>query len=144
MLAPWKESYNTPRQHIKKQRHLSANKSPYSQSYDISKSDVHMWVLDDKKGRAPKNWCFWIVVLEKILESPLVYKEIKPVNPKGSQPWIFIGRTDAEAEAPILLPPDAKGQFTGKDLNVGRIKGRKKREKGSDRGWDGRMASLTQ
>ena len=81
---------------------------------------VWMWEFDHKEGWAPKNWCFWTVVLEKTLEIPLGCKEIKPVNPKGNQPWIFIGRTDAEAEAPILCPPDAKGQFTGKDPDAGK------------------------
>ena len=132
MPAPWKESYNTPRQHIKKQRHLSANKSPYSQLYDFSKRDVQMWVLDHKKGRAAKNWCFQIVVLEKILESPLVCTEIKPVNPKGSQPWIFIGRTDAEDEPPILWPPHAKSKLIGKDPDVG--KNGRQEEKGTTEG----------
>ena len=74
-----------------------------------------MWELDHKEGWAPKNWCFWTVVLEKTLESSLDCKEIKPVNPKGNQPWIFIGRSDAEAEAPILWPPDAKNWLFGKD-----------------------------
>ena len=74
-----------------------------------------MWELDHEEGWAPKNWCFWTVVLEKTLESPLDCKETKPVNPKGNQSWIFIGRTDAEAEAPILWPPDAKIQLIGKD-----------------------------
>ena len=74
-----------------------------------------MWELNHKEGRAPVNWCFWIVVLEKTLVSPLDSKEIKPVNPKGNQPWIFIGSTDAKAEAPTLWPPDAKSQLIGKD-----------------------------
>ena len=97
-----------PRQDIKKQRHHFADKDPYSQSYGFSTSHVWMWELDHKEGWEPKNWYFWNVVLEKILESPLDSKEIKPDNPKGNQPWIFIGRTDAEAEAPILWPPNAK------------------------------------
>ena len=74
-----------------------------------------IWELDHKKGWAPKNWCFSIVMLEKSLESPLDCKEIKPVNPKGNQPWMFIGRTDTEAEALTLWPPDAKSWLTGKD-----------------------------
>ena len=78
----------------------------YSQVYGFSSSHVWIWELDHKEGWAPKNWYFWIVVLEKTLESPLDSKEIKPVNPKGNQPWTFIGRTNAEAEAPILWPPD--------------------------------------
>ena len=79
-----------------------------------------MWELDHKEGWAPKNWCFWTVVLEKTLESPLDSKEIKSVNPKGNQLWIFIERTDAEAEAPILWPPDAKSQLIGKDPDAGK------------------------
>ena len=86
-----------------------------SQSYDFSSSHVWMWELDHKDGWALKNWCFQTVVLEKILESPLDSKEIKPVHPKGNQPWVFIGRTDAEAEAPILWPPDVKSRLIGKD-----------------------------
>ena len=98
-----------------KPSHHFANKSPSSQSYGFSSSHIWMWKLDYGEGWAPKNWHFWIVVLEKALESPPDSKEIKPVNPKGNQPWIFTGRTDAEAEAPRLWPPDVKSQFTGKD-----------------------------
>ena len=98
MLAPWKKSYDKPRQHIKKQRHYFANKGPSSQSYGFSSSHVWIWELDHKESWLLKNWCFRIVVLEKTLESPLDRKEIKPVNPKGDQSWIFIGRTDAEAD----------------------------------------------
>ena len=87
MLAPWKESYDQPRQHIKKQRHYFADKDPSSQSYEFSYSQVWMWELDNKESWEPKNWCFWSEVLEKTLESPLDYKEIKPVNPKGNQSW---------------------------------------------------------
>ena len=105
MLAPWKKSYEQPRQHIKKQRHYFANKGPSSQGYGFSSGHAWMWELDYKESWAPKNWCFWTVVLEKTLESSLDCKEIKPVNPKGDQSWIFIERTDAEAEAPILQPP---------------------------------------
>ena len=93
--------YDKPRQCIKKQRHHFANKGLYSQSYGFSSSHVWMWELDLKEIWVPKNWCFWTIVLEKTLDNPLDRKEIKPVNPKGNQPWIFIGRTDAEAEAPI-------------------------------------------
>ena len=88
-----------------------------------------------------KNCCFWTVVLEKTLESPLDCKEIQPVYPKGNQSWIFIGMTDAEAETPILWPSDAKNWFIGKDLDAG--KDRRQEEKGTDRGWDGRMVSLS-
>ena len=93
---------------ILKTRHYFANKGPSSQSYGVSSSHVWMWELDHKESWAPKNWCFWTVVLEKTLESSLDCKEIKPVHPKGNQSWIFIGRTDAEAETPILWPPDVK------------------------------------
>ena len=125
MLAPWKKSYDQTRQHIKKQRHYSADKSLSSQSYGFSSSDAWMWELNYKESWVLKNWCFWTVVLEKTLESPLDCKEIKPVNPKGNQSWIFIGRTDAEAETPILWPPDAKNWLLGKDLMLGKIKGRR-------------------
>ena len=87
---------------MKKQRHYFTNKGPSSQSYGFSSSHVSIWELDHKEGWPLKNWCFQTVVLEKTLESPLDSKEIKPVNPKGNQSWIFIGRTDAETEAPIL------------------------------------------
>ena len=89
-----------------------------SQSYGFSSSHVRMWELAHKEGWVLKNWCFWTVVLEKILESPLDCKEIQPVNPKWNWPWIFIGRTDAETDAPILWPPDAKSRLTGKDRDV--------------------------
>ena len=115
MLASWKKSYNQPRQHIKNKRHCFANKGPSSQSYVFSTSHVWMWELDYKESWAPKNWCFWTVMLEKTLESPLDCKEIKPLHPQGNQTWIFIGRTDAEAEAPVLWPPDTKSQLIGKD-----------------------------
>ena len=93
MLIPWKESYDKPRQCIKKQRHHFADKGSYSQSYGFSSSHVRMWELDHREGWVLKNQCFWTVVLEKTLESPLDGREIKPVNLKGNQPWIFIGRT---------------------------------------------------
>ena len=115
MLAPWKKSYDQPRQHIKKQRRYFANKGPASQSYGFSSSHVWIWKLDYKESWAPKNWCFWTVVLEKTLGSPLDYKEIQPVHPKRDQSWIFIERTDAKAETPILWPPDAKNWLIGKD-----------------------------
>ena len=118
MLAPWKKGNDKPRQYIKKQRDHFACKGPYSQSYGFSSSREWMWEVDYKESWALKNWCFWTVVLEKTLGSPLDSKEIKSVNPKGNQPWIFIERTDAEAEAPILWPPDVKSQLTGKDLSA--------------------------
>ena len=103
----WKESYDIPREHIKN-KFISADKGPSSENYGFSNSHVCMWELDHEEDWALKNWCFRIVVLEKTLESPLDCKEIKPVNPKGNQPWIFIDRTDAEAEALIHWPPDGK------------------------------------
>ena len=113
--ALWKKRYDKPRQHIKKQRHYFINKGPSSQSYVFSSHRVWMWELDYKASWVPKNWCFWTVVLEKTLESPLDFKDIKPVHPKGNQSWIFIGRTDAEAETPILWPPDSKNWLIWKD-----------------------------
>ena len=120
MLAPWKKSYDQPRQHIKKQRHYFADKGPSSQSYGFSHSHVLMWESDYKESWAPKNRCFWTVVLEKTPESPLDCKEIQPVHPKGNQSWIFIGRTDAEAETPILWPPEAKNWLIWKDPDAGK------------------------
>ena len=120
MLAPWKKGYDQLRQHIKKQRHYFSNKGPSSQSHGFSSSNVWMWELDYKESWAPKNWCFWTVVLEKTLESPLDCKEIQPVNPKGNQSRIFIARTEAEAETPILWPPDAENWLIGKDPDAGK------------------------
>ena len=115
MLASWKKSYDQPRQHSKKQRHYFADKGLSSQSYGFSSSHIWMRELEHKESWAPKNLCFRTVVLEKTLESPLDCKEIKPVNLKGNQSWILIGKTDAEAEAPILWPPDGKNWLIGKD-----------------------------
>ena len=120
MLAPWKKNYDKPKQHIKKQRCHFTAKDPYSQSYGFSSSHVWMWKLDHKEGWVLKNWCCWTVVLEKTLESPLDCKEIKPVSPKWNQPWIFIGGTDAEAEAPVLWLPNAKNQLIEKDSDAGK------------------------
>ena len=118
MLASWKKSYDKPRQHVKKQRHYFTNKSLSSQNYGFSNSHVWMWELDHKEGRMLKNWCFWTVVLEKTLESPLDCKEIQPVNPKGSVLNIY--GTNAEAEAPILCPPDVKSWVIRKDPDAGK------------------------
>ena len=118
MLTPWKESYDQPRQHIQKQRHYFVNKGPSSQGYGFSTGHVWMWELDYKENWAPKNWCSWIVVLEKTLESPLDCKEIQWVHPKGDQSWVFIGRTDAET--PIFWSPDAKSWLIWKDPDVGK------------------------
>ena len=109
-----------PKQHIKKQRHYFANKDPSSQSYGFCSSHVWIWDYDHKESWALENWCFWSVVLEKTIESPLGCKEIKPVNPKGNHSWIFIWSTDAKAEAPILWLPDVKSWLIGKDLDAGK------------------------
>ena len=114
-LAPWKKSYDQPREHIKKQRHYFADKGLSSQSFGFSSSHVWMWELDYKESWVPKN----SAVLEKTLESPLDCK-IKPVHPKGNQSWIVIGRTDAKAETPILWPPDAKNWLFWKDPDAGK------------------------
>ena len=126
MLSPWKKSYNKPRQHTRKQRHYFANKSPSSQSYAFSRSHVWMWELDYKESWAPKNWCFWIVVLEKTFESPWDCKEIKLVSFKENRSWVFIGRTDADAS------PDAK------TLMLGKMEGRRRR------GWMDEMVGWHQ
>ena len=139
-LTPWKESYDQQRQHIKKQRHYFTNKGPSGQGYGFSSGHVRMWELDCEENWAPKNWCFWTMVLEKTLESPLDCKEIQPVHPRGDQSWLFIGRTDAEAETPILWPPREelthwKSPRCWEGLGAG--------GEGDDRGWDGWMASPT-
>ena len=120
MLTPWKESYDPPRQQIKKQRHYFASKGPSSQGYGFSSGHVWMWELDCEESWVLKNWWFWTAVLEKTLESPLDCKEIQPVHSKGDQSWVFIGRNDAEAETPILWPPHAKSWLIGKDSDAGR------------------------
>ena len=119
-LPPWKESYDQPRQHITKQRHYFVSKGSSHQGYGFSSSYVRMWELDYKESWAPKNWCFWTVVLEKTPESPLDCKEIQPVYSKGDQSWVFIGRTDVEAETPVLLPLDAKNWLIWKDPDAGK------------------------
>ena len=120
LLTPWKKSYDQPRQHIQKQRHYFVDKDPFSQGYGFFSGHVWMWKLDYKESWVLKNWCFWTVVLEKTLESPLDSKEIQPVPPKGDQSWVFTGRTDAEAETPILWPPHAKSWLIGKDPDAGK------------------------
>ena len=128
MLAPWMKSYDQPWKHIKKQRHHFAYIGPNSQIFGFSNSHVWIWELDHEESWTLKNWCFCTVVLEKTLVSPLDCKQIKPINLKGNQFWIFIGRTGAEAEAPILWPPDAKKDLLEDTLMLGNIKGRR-------RGW---------
>ena len=143
MLAPWKKSYDQPRQHAKKQRHYLVNKGPASQGYSFYRSHVLIWELDYKESWALKSWCFWTVVLEKTVESPLDFKEIQPLHPKGDQSWIFIGRTDAKAQTPKLWPPWVSEELTHlkrlwcwERLKVG--------GEGDYRGSDGWMASPTQ
>ena len=138
MLAPWKKTYDQPRQHIKKQRHYFANKGQSSQGYGFSSGHVWRWELNCKENWALKNLCLWTVVLEKTLESPLDCKEIQPVHLKGDQSWVFIGRIDVEAETPRLWPPHAKSWLIEKTLML------KTGGEGDDRGWDGWMASPTQ
>ena len=118
MLTPWNESYDQPRQNIKKQRHYFANKGPSSQGYGFSSGHVWMWELDYKESWAQKNWCFWTVVLERTLESP--------VHPKEDQSLVFIGRTDVEAETTILWPPDVKCWLIWKDPDAGKDWGQEK------------------
>ena len=120
MLAPRKKNYDQPRQHIKKQRHYFGNKGPSNQGYGFSSSHVWMWELDYKESWTLKNLCFWAVVLEKTLESPLDWKEIQPVHPKWDQSWVFIGRADVEAETPIFWPPDVKSWLIWKDSDAGK------------------------
>ena len=129
MHASWKKNDDQPRQHMKNQRQYFADKGLSSQSTGFSSSHVWMWELDYKESWAPKNLWFWTVTLGKTLESPLDYKEIKPVNLKGNQSWKFIGRTDVEAETPIPWPPDVKNWLVRRTLMLGKIEG------GRIRGW---------
>ena len=141
MFTPWKKSYDQPIQCIKKQRHYFVNKNLSSQSYGFSSSHVWMWELDYKESWAPKNVCFWTVVLEKTLESPLDCKEIQPVLPKGDQSWVFIGRTDVQAETPILWPSDVKSWLIGKDPDAGKDWGQEEKGTTEDEmiGWHHRL-----
>jgi len=133
--------YDKPRQNINNQRLYFANKGPSSQSYGFSSSQIWMWELNHKEIWALKNWCFRTVMLEKTLECPFDCKKIKQVRLKGNQPCIFIGRTDAEAESPILWPPDVKNWLWKQPWCWERLKAGRE---GDSRGWDGWMASLTQ
>ena len=130
MLAPWKVMTNLDIVWKSKDIILLMNVHIVKA---VTCSHVQMWKVDHKVGWAPENWCFWIVVLEKTLESPLDCKEIKPVHPKGNQPWIYVGRTDAEAEAPVLWPPDVKNWLIGKDPDAG--KDWRQKEKRVERIW---------
>ena len=135
----WKKSYDKPRQHIKKQRYHFADKGPYSQSYDFSSSQVQMWELDHREGWAPKNWCFWTVVLEKTLESPLDCKEIKSVSHKGINP--YLEGLILKLKRPIFWPPYGKSRLIGKDLDA--EKDWRQEEKGTTEnemfGWHHRL-----
>ena len=141
MLTPWKESYDQPREHIEKQRNYFVNKGLSSQGYGFSCGPVQMWELDCEESWAPKNWCFWTVVLEKTLESPVDCKEIQPVRSKGDQPRVFFGRNDAKAETPVFWPPHAKSWLIGKDFDAGRDWGQEEQETTEDEmaGWHHRL-----
>ena len=141
MLVPWKKSYDQARQHIKKQRHYFADKGLSSQSNGFLSSHVWMWELDYKESRVPKNWCFWNVVLEKTLESPLDSKEIQTGHPKGDQSWIFIGKTDAKAETPIFGQLMQRADWFERPWCWERLKAV---GEGDDRWWDDWMASPTE
>ena len=136
-LTPWKENYDQRRQHIEKQRRYFVNEGPSSQGYSFSSSHEWMWELDCEESWAPKNWCFWTVVLEKTLESPLDCKEIQSVHPKGDHSWVFIGRTDVEAETPILWPPDVKSWLIWKYPDAGKGWGQEEKGMAEDEmlGW---------
>ena len=125
MLAPWKKTYDEPRQHIKNQRHYFATKINLVKAmvFPIVMCRCESWrrlklKKDHEEGWGPKDWCFWTVVLKKTFESLLDSKEIKPINPKGNPSWIFIGRTVVEAEVPVLWPPDVKSPLPGKDTDT--------------------------
>ena len=122
---------------FKSRERYFANKGPSSQGYGFSSSHVWMWELDCEEGWAPKNWCFWTVVLETTLASPLDFKEIQPIHPKGDQSWVFIGRTDAKAETPILWPPHVKSWLIEKDSIAGRDWGQEEKGTTEDEiaGW---------
>ena len=141
MITPWKESYDQPRQHIKKQRPYFVNKGLYSQGYGLSSGHVEMWDLDYKESWAVKNWCVWTVVLEKTLESPLDCQEIQQVHPKWEQSWVFIGMTEFEAESPIRRPPDAKSWLIWKDPDAGKNWGQEEKGVTVDEmvGWHHRL-----
>ena len=140
--TPRKESYDQPRQHIEKQRHYFVNKGPSSQGYGFSSSHVWMWELDYKEGWPQKNWCFWTVGLEKTLESPLDSKEIQPVHPKRNHSWVFIGRTDVEAETPVFGHLMWRADSFEKTLMLGKVEGRRRRGRQRMRWLDGITDSM--
>ena len=132
MITSWQESDDKPRQRVEKQRHYFADKGPYSQGSGLPSGHVSLSDLDWKEGRTPKNWCLQAMVLEKTPESLLDSKEIKPVNLKGDQPWIFTGRTDAEAESPLFWSSDVNRQLIGKVSDAGKDWGQKKKKASED------------
>ena len=138
-LTPWKESYDQPRPHIKKQRHYFVHKGPSSQGYGFSSSHVWMWELDYKESRAPKNWCFWTVLLEKTLESPFDCKEIQLVHPKGDQSWLFVGRTDLKLKLQYFGHLMRRADSLKKTLMLRKIEGKR-----NNKGLSSWMASLIQ
>ena len=140
--APWKESYDKAKKHIRKQRHHFANRGPYSQSYGFSSSHVHMWELDHKESWRLKNWYFWTMVLEKTLESPSDCKEIKPVHPKGNQPWIFIGRTELKLKLQYFGHLMQRVYSLEKTLMLGKIEGRRRRGRHRMKWLDGITDSM--
>ena len=119
-----------------------ASNGPSSQGYGFSSGHVWIWELDCEESWAPKNWCFWTVVLEKTLESPLDCKKMQPVHSEGDQPWLFFGRNDAKAETPIFWPPDAKSWLIWKTLMLGKIEGRRRRGQQRMRWLDGITNSM--
>ena len=141
-LAPWKKSYDQPRQHINKQRHYFANKGLCRQSYGFSSSHVWMWELDYKENWAPKNWCFWTVVLEKTLESPLDCKEIQPVHPKGNESWVFIEGLMLKLKLQYFGHLMGRTDSFEKTLMLGKIEGRRRREWQRMRWLDGITDSM--
>ena len=142
MLAPWKKSYDQPRQHMQKQRHYFANKGQSGQSYGFSSNHVWIWELDRKGGWVMKNWCFGTMVLEKTLESPLDCKEIKPVTPKRNQSWIFIRRTDAETELQYFGHLTWRTDSLEKTLMLGKIEDTRRRGWQRTRWMDGITNSM--
>ena len=138
MLTPWKKSYDQPRQDIKNQRHYFANKGPSSQSYGFYSNHVWIWEFNHKESWVPKNWCFWTVVLEKTLKSPLDGKEIQPVHPKGNQSWMFIGRLMLKLKLQHFGHLMRRADSVEKTLMLGKIEGKRR---GQQYGW---MVSLTQ
>ena len=142
MLTIWKESYDQPRQHIKKQRHYFVNKSPSSQGYGLSSSHVWMWELDYKESWVLKNWCFWTVVLEKTLESPLDCKEILPVHPKGNQSLVFLERLMLKLKLRYLGHLMWRADSFEKTLMLGKIEGGRRRGQQRMRWLDGITDSM--